>query len=170
MIDYFSNEWCMQNICMNFVVYWCIFLHIIMLLVVIVMFYNDLWGFSIDPLILVITLQNRKPCFAYFDVSETFSDSNWPGFFQALIFYHEKHLEEKKSTRRGPGAKQDQVAWEACLSLGPPLPSIFVSWPSAWPKSTYIKTSLDDHEMRRRVIHCHPSLSPDPQLGLKALI
>jgi hypothetical protein len=34
---------------MNFVVYWCIFLHNIMLLVVIIMFYNVLWGFSIDP-------------------------------------------------------------------------------------------------------------------------
>jgi hypothetical protein len=27
---------------------------------------NDLWGFSIDPLILVITLQNRKTLFCVF--------------------------------------------------------------------------------------------------------
>jgi hypothetical protein len=40
---------CMQNTCINFVVYWCIFLHIIMLLVVLIMICNDLWGFSIDP-------------------------------------------------------------------------------------------------------------------------
>jgi hypothetical protein len=50
------SPWCMQNTCMNFVVYWCIFLHIIMLLVVITMIRNDFWGFSIDPLILVIIL------------------------------------------------------------------------------------------------------------------
>jgi hypothetical protein len=39
----------MQNSCMNFVVYWCIFQHIKMLLDVIIMFCIDLWGFSIDP-------------------------------------------------------------------------------------------------------------------------
>jgi hypothetical protein len=33
-----------------------------MLLVVIIMFYNVLWGFSIDPLILVITLQKTLFC------------------------------------------------------------------------------------------------------------
>jgi hypothetical protein len=37
-----------------------------MLLVVIIMFYNVLWGFSIDPLILVITRQNRKTLFCVF--------------------------------------------------------------------------------------------------------
>jgi hypothetical protein len=40
---------CMQNSCMNFVVYWCILQHIKMLLDVIIMFCIDLWGFSIDP-------------------------------------------------------------------------------------------------------------------------
>jgi hypothetical protein len=43
------DDWCIQNTCMNFVVYGCIFLYIIMLLVVIIMICNDLWGFSIDP-------------------------------------------------------------------------------------------------------------------------
>jgi hypothetical protein len=37
-------RWCIQNTCINFVFYWCIFLHIIMLLVVIIMFHNDLRG------------------------------------------------------------------------------------------------------------------------------
>jgi hypothetical protein len=37
-----------------------------MLLVIIIMSYNDLWGFSIEPLILVITLQNRKTLFCVF--------------------------------------------------------------------------------------------------------
>jgi hypothetical protein len=40
--------WCMQNTCMNFVVYWCIFLNIIILLVFIIMICNDLWEFSIN--------------------------------------------------------------------------------------------------------------------------
>jgi hypothetical protein len=54
--NYSTCIWCMQNTCMNFVVYLCILLHIIMLLVVIIMFYNVLWGFSIDPPYFVITL------------------------------------------------------------------------------------------------------------------
>jgi hypothetical protein len=37
-----------------------------MLLVVIIIYYNDLHGFSIDPLILVITLQNKKTLFCVF--------------------------------------------------------------------------------------------------------
>jgi hypothetical protein len=74
-----------------------------------------------------------------FYVSGTFPNSNWPGFFQALIFYHENLLECKKSTREAMEVKRDQVA-RSRLGLEPLIPSIFVSWCSAWPKNTYIKT------------------------------
>jgi hypothetical protein len=60
------------------------------------MIYGD---FLSIPFILVITVQNRKTQFCVFYVSGTFPDSNWLKIFWALIFYHEKHLEHKKSTR-----------------------------------------------------------------------
>jgi hypothetical protein len=57
------RRWCMENTCMIFVVYWCIFLHITMLLVVIITFYGD---FPLNPLISVITLHDRKAVFCVF--------------------------------------------------------------------------------------------------------
>jgi hypothetical protein len=109
------------------------------------------------PLILVITLQNRKTLFCVFLRFRDLPDSNWPGIFWTLIFYHEKHLEHKKSRGRSRGPFEHR--WRGpspgrtihvCLSLGPPMSSIFVSWCSAWRKNAYIKTLLDDHEMRQR--------------------
>jgi hypothetical protein len=44
-----TSAWCIQNSCINFIVYWWIFQHINMLLDVIILFCIDLWGFSIDP-------------------------------------------------------------------------------------------------------------------------
>jgi hypothetical protein len=121
-----------------------------MLLVVIIMFYIDLWGFSIDPplLILVITLQNRKTYFVYFNNSGTFPNSIWPGIFWALIFYQENLLEHKKSTRDATRPKWALVAramvsratWPR-LALKPPMSFVFISDWSAWPKNAYIKTS-----------------------------
>jgi hypothetical protein len=52
--------WCMQNSCINFVVYWCIFQYIKMLLDVIIMFCIDYRDFLSILLILVITRQDRK--------------------------------------------------------------------------------------------------------------
>jgi hypothetical protein len=85
-----------------------------MLLFVIIMFYNDLWGFFIDP-----------PYFGYNSAEQEnpvlcilrFRDLlglklTWD--FRALIFYHGKHLEEKKSMRRGPWAKRTQMARAPC--------------------------------------------------------
>jgi hypothetical protein len=148
----------MQNTCMIFVVYWRIFVHIIMLLVVIIMFYNVWWGFSIDP-----------PYFGYNSTGQEnpilhifyFQKPSWTqidqGFFGVLIFYHENLLEIKKSTRRGPDDKQAQVARAPArmhhpVSFEPRnlVPSIFISWSSAWAKNPYIKTPLDDRETRRR--------------------
>jgi hypothetical protein len=110
----------MQNTCMNFVVYWCIFLHIIMLLIVIIISYNVLWGFSIDPPYFGYNSAGQEnPALRNFLVSRTFPDSNWPGIFRVLIFYHEKHLEKKKSTIQGPGAKQAQVVRAPCQAVPP---------------------------------------------------
>jgi hypothetical protein len=47
-IGIITNIWCMQNTCMIFEVYWCIFQNNKMSLVVIIMFHSDLWGFSIN--------------------------------------------------------------------------------------------------------------------------
>jgi hypothetical protein len=70
-----------------------------MLLVVIIMFYNVLWGFSIDP-----------PYFGYnsFCIFLRFRDLSrlkltWD-FLDVNILPREA-LEEKKSTRQGPDAK-----------------------------------------------------------------
>jgi hypothetical protein len=60
-----------------------------MLLVVIIMFYTVLRGFSIDP--------------PYFGYNSTEQEN--PVLCILKFQEHEKHLEEKKSTRRGPGAK-----------------------------------------------------------------
>jgi hypothetical protein len=55
----------MQNTWMNFVVYWCIFLHIIMLLVAISWFAMINEDFSLIPLIF-ITRQNMETLFCVF--------------------------------------------------------------------------------------------------------
>jgi hypothetical protein len=107
------------------------------------MIYED---FPLIPLILVITLQNRKTLFCVFLCFRNLPKLKWSGIFRALIFYHENLLEHKKSARWATRAKWGQVAQapgratQACLSLEAPMLSIFVSWSSAWPKNDYIKT------------------------------
>jgi hypothetical protein len=71
-----------------------------MLLVVIIMFYGD---FPLNPLILVITLQDRKTLFCVFLSFRNLPELKLTQDFGVLIIYHEKHLKIKKSTRRGPG-------------------------------------------------------------------
>jgi hypothetical protein len=105
------------------------------------MIYGD---FLSIPLILVITMQNRKTLlcvFLYFKIP----GSNWPVIFLALIFYHKKHLEKKKSMRWGPGAKRAQVAWTPGQAMPPML-----KWASS--------------------LQRHQSSSPDAQLDLKTSI
>jgi hypothetical protein len=112
---------CMQNICMNFVVYWCIFLHIIMLLVVIIMFYNVLWGFSINP-----------PYFGYNSVGQensvlrilSFRDLPrlklaWD-FWSVNILSRETPEEEEVNEMR-PRGRWVQVAWAPCQAALPML-------------------------------------------------
>jgi hypothetical protein len=80
------------------------------------MFYGD---FPLIPLILVITLQDRKTLLCVFLSFRIFLDSNRPRFFGALIFYHEKHQEKKKSMRWDLGAKRAQEAWSPCQAAPP---------------------------------------------------
>jgi hypothetical protein len=75
------------------------------------MFYNDLWGFSIDPPYFGYKSAGQETLFCVFLSFRDLSRLNWPRIFGALIFYHENHLQKKKSMRRGPGAEQVQVAW-----------------------------------------------------------
>jgi hypothetical protein len=81
-----------------------------MLLVVIIMFYNVLWGFSIDP--------------PYFNYNSTGQENcvlcifKFQGPSRTQI-YHEKHL-RKKSMRRGLGAERVQVA-RALAQVMPPI-------------------------------------------------
>jgi hypothetical protein len=71
------------------------------------MFYNVLWGFSIDPPYFGYNyVEQENPVLCIFYVSGIFPNSNWPEIFRVLLFYHAKHLEHEKSTRWGPGAKR----------------------------------------------------------------
>jgi hypothetical protein len=71
-----------------------------MLLDVIIMFFINLWGFSIDPPYFGYnSTEQENPVLhilTFQGPSETQIDLR---FFLALIFYHEKYLEHKKSTR-----------------------------------------------------------------------
>jgi hypothetical protein len=62
------------------------------------MFCIDYGDFPSIPLILVITLQDRKTLFCIFSRFKDLLELKltWD-FFRVLIFYHEKHLEIKKS-------------------------------------------------------------------------
>jgi hypothetical protein len=52
------------------------------------MIYRDL---PIISFIWFISLQNKKSCFVYFSLSETYTESNWPVIFGASFFHREKH-------------------------------------------------------------------------------
>jgi hypothetical protein len=97
------------------------------------------------PLILVITLQNRKPLFCVFWRLRNLPELKLTWIFWALIFYHENLLEHKKSMRWANRDKQDQVV----QVLGQATPPKLVWASKLW---------------------CHQSLSQDPQLDLKTTI
>jgi hypothetical protein len=119
-----------------------------MLLVVIIMFCIDLWGFSFDP-----------PYFGY-------NSAEQENLF--CVFWRFRNLPELKLTwdipginilsREPPGAQEvNEVGHEAQMSIGgmgprlghatqchfvieAPLSSIFIPGSLAWPKNDYIKT------------------------------
>jgi hypothetical protein len=119
-----------------------------MLLVVIIIFCIDLWGFSIDPLILVMTLQNRKTLFCAFwcfrDLPEL--KLTWDFSSVNILSWEPSGVQEvneggyKAHLSTGGAGPRLGRATHARLILGPPMPSIFVSGSSAWPKNDYIKT------------------------------
>jgi hypothetical protein len=116
-----------------------------MLLGVIVIIYNVLWVFSIHhPYFCYNPIEQEIPILRIFKFQEPSRTQIDPGF-GALIFYHEKHLEHKKSTRDATRPKRDQVAWAPRLAAPPSL---------VWGSS----------------LRCHPSLCPDAQLDLKTPI
>jgi hypothetical protein len=63
------------------------------------MFYNDLWGFSIDPSYFGYNSaeqENHVLCILCF---RNLPELKLTWIFRVLIFYHENLLEQKKSTR-----------------------------------------------------------------------
>jgi hypothetical protein len=105
-----------------------------MLLVVIIMFYNVLWGFSIDPLILVITKQDRKTLFYVF-----LSFMDLPGlkltwdFCSVNILSQETSKEEEVNEMRPKGQTSlggmgplPGRATHGRSGLERPTPSIFI--------------------------------------------
>jgi hypothetical protein len=127
------------------------------------MFCIDLWGFSIDPLILVITIHNRKYLFCVFwsfgdlpelKLTEAFSNMNsfiWGATWEEEV--QEWATRAQMSTGgMGPSAGH---ATHARLALVPPVSSVFALDCSAWPKKFYIKTP-QSVLMRRRRINTKP--------------
>jgi hypothetical protein len=109
-----------------------------------------LWGFSIDPRIFGITLQNRKTMFCVFlrfrnlpklkliwDFLCVNILSREPSRAQEV---NEGGHEAQKST--GGVAPSPGRATHAQMNIEAPMPSIFISWCSTWPKYIYIKTPL----------------------------
>jgi hypothetical protein len=156
-------SWCMQNLCMNFVVYWCIFQHIKMLLVVIIMFFIDLWGFSLIPFILVITLYDRKTLFCVFWHFRNLPELNLTWDLSGINILSR---EPSRAQEVNEGGHEDQTsigsagpspdrATRCRLALGHPMPSLFVPDCSAWPKNDYIKTpprrSLEEATKKHKI-------------------
>jgi hypothetical protein len=73
-----------------------------MLLVVIITFHNDLWGFFIDLLILVITLQNRKTLFCVFLCFRHLPGLTWD-FLGVNILPREAHGAQEVNKERPRG-------------------------------------------------------------------
>jgi hypothetical protein len=103
------------------------------------MFYNVLWGFSIDPLILVITLQNRKTLFCVFLRFRNLLGLKltW-NFLGVNILPREAPGGEEvnEMSPRGQTSTGGTSLWlgratHTRLGLEPPLPTIFVSKRSA---------------------------------------
>jgi hypothetical protein len=72
------------------------------------MFYED---FPSIPLILDITLQDNKTLFCVLLSFRNLPELKLTWDFWSINIYHERHLEIKKSMKRGPGAKRYQLAW-----------------------------------------------------------
>jgi hypothetical protein len=143
----FWYYWCMQNTCMHFVVYWCIFQYIKMLLVVIIMFCNDLWGFSINPPYFGYNSVEQENMFCVF-----WRFRNLPKFKLTWDFLGVNILSREPSGAQGVNkvGHEDQTstggvgprpgcATQCRLAVEVLMSCIFVPGSSAWPKNGYIK-------------------------------
>jgi hypothetical protein len=106
-----------------------------MLLFAIIMFYNDLWGFSVDPLILVITLQNRKTLFCVFLRFKDIPRLKLTWDFLGVNIIPREALGAQQITEGGHEAQKRPggagpspgCATLSRLWLGPPMSTIFIS-------------------------------------------
>jgi hypothetical protein len=109
------------------------------------MIYGD---FLSIPLILVITLQNRKTLFYVFLRFRNLPELKLTWDFLGVNIlsqepYGAQELNEGGlggQTRPGGAGQGPGHATQVCLGLEPLILSIFVSWRSAWPKNTHINT------------------------------
>jgi hypothetical protein len=105
-------------------------------------------GFHQPPLILVITLQNRKTLFCVFWHFRNLLELKltWDFLGINILSREPSRAQEvnevghEGQTRLGGMGPRPGRATQARLSLKAPMSSIFVSWSSAWPKNDYIKT------------------------------
>jgi hypothetical protein len=106
--------------------------------------------FPSTPLIFVITLQNKKTLFCVFlcfrnlpklkltwDILGVNNLSREPSREEEV-----NKMDPRGQTSTGGMGPWTGRATHACLGLGALMPFIFVSWRSALPKNTYIKTPL----------------------------
>jgi hypothetical protein len=104
--------------------------------------------FHRPPLFWLLLCRTGKPCFAYFFCFRDLPrlKLTWDFSGVNILPREEPGGEEVNETRpRGQTSIGGMGPWPGrathnCLGLEPPLPLIFVSRRSAWPKNTYIKT------------------------------
>jgi hypothetical protein len=119
------------------------------------MIYGD---FPSIPLILVITLHNRKTPFCVFwrfrNLPELKLTQDFLGI--NILSWEPCGAQEvnkgvhKAQTSTGGATTRPGRATLACLAVEAPMSSIFIPGSSAWPKNTYINTPLSVFERRRR--------------------
>jgi hypothetical protein len=150
--------WCVQNSCMNFLVYWYIFQYIYMLWDVIIMFFIDLWRFSINPLILVITLQNRKYLFCVFWWFRDFPKPKLSENFYGVNIFTWEPTWDKEAHEWATKAKTSTCSTGPLLGrttrcrlvLEPSMSSIFAPDQFSWCKKSYINTPQGVPSKRRQ--------------------
>jgi hypothetical protein len=105
------------------------------------MFCIDLWGFSIDPLLLVYNSIEQKPCVEYFFcILGNFWNSNWARIFPMSIFFPKRQHEKKKHTWGAPRPKWAQVVRAPGLAAPHCLVySLSVQCRPSWPKTPLYK-------------------------------
>jgi hypothetical protein len=122
------------------------------------MFYINLWGFSTNPLIWVITLKNRKHLFCVFlrfrDLLELKQSEAFSGviiFPRATKWEEEAHegSHEAQTILDGVGPWPSRVT-QVRLTVVPLMTYVFVPDWLSWPKKSYINTPRGVPSRRRQ--------------------